>query len=197
MLRTLFRANSWPTSSDDDPIAGWVYEDYNKHFLAAREDTYGAGFSLVRDLLLCFCRRVAHGGISFELHCVDAAHIGARMGDRKYDRIEISNICDNDYMKSRPCLCTFAPLLKSKADNPHATLLFYFMNFGREIQRVAGTSDPTANALFAAAYDRVQSFFQPDTSALRTRVEENVFDQLEQLLYGHFMDRTYFFGTYR
>lgn len=87
--RTLFRANSWPTSSDDDPIEGWVYEDYNKHFLAAREDTYGAGFSLVRDLLSCFCRRVAHGGISFELHCVDAAHIGARMGDRKYDRIEV------------------------------------------------------------------------------------------------------------
>ena len=66
------------------------------------------------------------------LYCLDATELPSvleiRLQQSAFDRIEVSNIADDDYIGLEASLSTFGPLLKSPTSNPHATLITLFMN---------------------------------------------------------------------
>ena len=56
----------------------------------------------------------------------------------KFDRIDVSNISDENYLGLKKCLALSAPLLKQ--ENPHAKLITTLMNWiaGTEFAEIGG-----------------------------------------------------------
>ncbi|TGO85026.1 hypothetical protein BPOR_0439g00050 [Botrytis porri] len=78
-------------------------------------------------------RRIENLKIRFQLFELDAVDLPGILKERGiakdyFDRIEVSNIGDRGYIGPRKLLMTFAPYLKRKSQNPHATLLALFLN---------------------------------------------------------------------
>ncbi|KAI8935049.1 hypothetical protein NX059_008713 [Plenodomus lindquistii] len=105
--------------------------------LAAKADEIGAIFFHIRELLFKFCDRLKRSKISFRLFCMDARDLGGYLDDMKFDRIEVSNICDRGFVGPHTCLRVFSQLLKSTSQNPKATLLMLFINAAMETDNIA------------------------------------------------------------
>ncbi|KNG52716.1 mynd finger family protein [Stemphylium lycopersici] len=84
--------------------------------------------------------------ISFRLFAVDATKLPDYLGDTQFDRIEVSNICDRGYVGVDRTLQTFSPMLKSRTENPHATLLMLFLNAVREEESFLSSDSKTKTA---------------------------------------------------
>ncbi|KAH6637693.1 hypothetical protein C7974DRAFT_450688 [Boeremia exigua] len=95
---TFFQTRDWPMTDSASPRDEWSHADHSKHTLTAKAATFGAIFSMLRDLLFKFGERVQDTSISFELSCTSALNITGHNGTRRFDRIEISNICDRGYV---------------------------------------------------------------------------------------------------
>ncbi|KAF1946434.1 hypothetical protein EJ02DRAFT_418542 [Clathrospora elynae] len=126
--------NKWPMKDSSTPRDGWHHSEYMKYAPAAKEDEHGAVFFYVRSLLLKFCSRIRNLNISIQLSSVNAQNLGRYVRNLKFDRIEISNICDHGYLGPHECLQIFSSLLKSRSANPKATLLVLFMNAAPETE---------------------------------------------------------------
>ncbi|KAF1994316.1 hypothetical protein P154DRAFT_586027 [Amniculicola lignicola CBS 123094] len=125
---TLFRDwNMWPMADSADPLGGWCYKEYIQHATIARNDVYGSLFFFLRDQLLRFCIRLKQVNIAFRFLNCDARDLCLHCHFR-FDRIEVSNICDRSYIGVKATLTAFSPLLKNKSENTNATLLLLFMN---------------------------------------------------------------------
>lgn len=133
---TLFPSNDWSMKDNASPRDGWLFHEYMKDVPAAKADEFGAIFFHVRGLLLKFCNQLRSSNISFRLFHMDARDIGRYLGEMRFDRIEISNICDRGYIGPHTCLEIFSLLLKSSSQNPKATLLMLFINAAMETDQI-------------------------------------------------------------
>ncbi|KAF1362388.1 hypothetical protein EJ07DRAFT_174795 [Lizonia empirigonia] len=170
---TLFQTHDWPMMDNASPRDGWSNVEHSKHSLVAKADAFGAVFALLRDLLLKFCERVTKFKISFDLYCVNAMEIASHVGAMRFDRIEISNICDRFYVGPQLSLKVFSPLLKDKAANPKATLLMLFLNAVKEIE--FNSSDAVKMINKRSALTRVRKYLPMDTSSSLTNIDDPYF----------------------
>ncbi|KAF2129720.1 hypothetical protein P153DRAFT_430843 [Dothidotthia symphoricarpi CBS 119687] len=162
---TFFQTSDWPMKDSASPRQGWLYSDYVQYAPAATADEFGALFFYVRKLLLDFCHRVHKIDVSFELFHVNAQSLPSYIGYSKFDRIEISNMCDMGYLGPRICLETFSDLLKPKSQNPKATLLMLFLNAAAETE-YNNRSPGSVKADMATAMMRLEKYMPLDRSRL-------------------------------
>ncbi|KAF7958784.1 hypothetical protein EAE96_002317 [Botrytis aclada] len=131
---TLFQSTEfWPIMDSADPLEGWPLNEHLSKPSPARNDIYGSLYFYLQDQLQSFCKRIENLKIRFQLFELDAVDLpdilkGRGIGKDYFDRIEVSNIGDRAYIGPRKLLMTFAPCLKRKSHNPHATLLALFLN---------------------------------------------------------------------
>jgi hypothetical protein len=104
---------------------------------AQPEDIYGCLYFYLSDQLRLFAERIQRFPISFKVLCFDASILSRTILDNelisygipasiRFDRIEVSNIMDDNYVGIDGVLTAWAPLL---AENRCATILGYFMNW--------------------------------------------------------------------
>ena len=104
---------------------------------AQPEDVYGCLYFFLSAQLRTFRRRIQKQPIHFKFFVMDARKLAAGIQDGsfshmdlpptvRFDRIDVSNIMDANYVGVQDVLTQWAPLLKK---GKHATLLGYFMNW--------------------------------------------------------------------
>ncbi|KAI1420169.1 hypothetical protein F5Y12DRAFT_788466 [Xylaria sp. FL1777] len=143
-------SNDWPMMDSADPTSGWSH----KAFLAtkagpAKQDVYGQLHHYLKRLFADFHQHLRSKPVSFELHHVDAKDLGERLAGRKFDRIDVSNICDMVYLGIGATLATFGPLLPDPLTNAHATLLTAFLNAVPEAKMMFRMMNPFAADIIA------------------------------------------------
>lgn len=122
-----------------DLIALLIYIDSIPAVLAAgkkhaalRGDLYGNLYFYLSEQLTAFAERIAKLDITFHIFCKDASdlsrqiHNGIIPSPRKFDRVEVSNIMDHNYLGIPVVVADWGSLLKR---SQYATLLGYFMNW--------------------------------------------------------------------
>ncbi|KJX98201.1 hypothetical protein TI39_contig428g00014 [Zymoseptoria brevis] len=119
----------WPLNDDADPLSGWdLREVMSVHSGPAVDDVYGKLHTHVRSTLSQFRRRLMTHTFAFSFTNIDAKELPAALKHQHFDRIETSNIADVGYLGIARVLDKLGPLLRPHAENPHATLLAFFMN---------------------------------------------------------------------
>ncbi|KAL2815217.1 hypothetical protein BDW59DRAFT_166890 [Aspergillus cavernicola] len=124
-----FAPDEWPIDDDADPLKGWP----SKGVAAAdngpaKADIYGKLFRHIRGTLRAFHTRLRKSEFSFDLYHCDATALADRLPPDPFDRIEVSNIADNNWLGIKETLGITLPLLRTPAQNPHATLITLFMS---------------------------------------------------------------------
>ncbi|KAF2827525.1 hypothetical protein CC86DRAFT_440031 [Ophiobolus disseminans] len=164
---TLFQNKVWPMKDSLAPRDGWSQNDYLGFASGAKADEYGALFIYLHDLLTKFCTRLRNVNVSFQLHCVNAQELDQCVGSIQFDRIEMANICDRGYLGPQKYLKIFSQRLKSRSDNPHATILMLFFNAAVETEKMAETSDvKTFRANLSVAMQRLTKYMPLDQAKL-------------------------------
>ncbi|RAQ98724.1 mynd finger family protein [Stemphylium lycopersici] len=108
--------------------------------------------------------RLRSSNISFQLFNMDARDIGRYLDDMKFDRIEISNICDRGFVGPHTCLQVFSQLLKSISQNPKATLLMLFINAAIETDNTANPQGDVHSMV--SAMKRLENYIPFDKSRM-------------------------------
>ncbi|KAL4953336.1 hypothetical protein BDW69DRAFT_194896 [Aspergillus filifer] len=103
-----------------NPLNGWSSE--------ATSDIYGKLFFYLRETLHKFIDRLRGSKVSFKLFRLDVEDLTDALKKDSFNRIEVSNICDVNYMNIHRTLLFMVPFLQLPADNPHATSVTLFMN---------------------------------------------------------------------
>ncbi|KDQ54024.1 hypothetical protein JAAARDRAFT_38617 [Jaapia argillacea MUCL 33604] len=121
-----------------DPLDSWDIREVMKAGRihgAHPSDVYGCLYFYLSDQLRKFARRLRQFRVSFLLFNRDARELSRQVGanvlsklniPRSFDRIDVSNILDTEYVGISGVLSSWGPLLK---DTKHATMLGYFMNW--------------------------------------------------------------------
>ncbi|KAJ5041979.1 hypothetical protein J3E74DRAFT_448661 [Bipolaris maydis] len=135
---TLFFKNDWLMNDDASPRGGWLFGEYMEDAPAAKADEFGAIFFHIRGLLRPY------------------------LGDMKFDRIEISNVCDRGYVGPHTCLQLFSQLLKPISQNPNATLLMLFINAAVEVDHEVNPQGDLQS--LAPAMERLKEYIPFDKS---------------------------------
>ncbi|KAL8375616.1 hypothetical protein RB595_006946 [Gaeumannomyces hyphopodioides] len=127
---TLFHGKDvWPMMDSADPFAGWSLPSVlDSQKGPARQDAYGALYEYVFDRGREFHGQLASRNVSFELYCTDARLLKSLIPNKKFDRIETSNICDAGHMGIESTLDTLGPMLKDSHVNEKATIVTLFVN---------------------------------------------------------------------
>ncbi|KAJ5063441.1 hypothetical protein J3E72DRAFT_413919, partial [Bipolaris maydis] len=154
--------NDWLMNDDASPRGGWLFGEYMEDAPAAKADEFGAIFFHIRGLLRRFCSRLRSSNISFRLFNMGAQDIGPYLGDMKFDRIEISNVCDRGYVGPHTCLQLFSQLLKPISQNPNATLLMLFINAAVEVDHEVNPQGDLQS--LAPAMERLKEYIPFDKS---------------------------------
>ena len=100
-------------------------------------DLYGSLYFYLRDQLCSFSERLRTFKISFHVFDLDASELARRIkrddlhgqgipNTIRFDRIDVSNIIDYEYLGIPKVLSDWGPLI---AKTQHATLIAYFMNW--------------------------------------------------------------------
>ncbi|KAF2026004.1 hypothetical protein EK21DRAFT_75066 [Setomelanomma holmii] len=199
---TLFRNGSWPMKDNASPRGGWDYSEYIKFAPSAKADEFGAMFFYLRDLLSKFCNRIRGVQVSFYLFCDNAQELEEYVGDMKFDRIEMANICDRGYLGPHKCLQLFSQLLKPNSENPHATLLMLFLNAAKEEEHILQSSDTKiGQANLLAAMQHLVKYMpmeQARAAKLRNSDERQRSPDFISLISccDHFKDWDFHFGKF-
>ncbi|KAI9689028.1 MAG: hypothetical protein M1822_000765 [Bathelium mastoideum] len=135
---TFFKGmDDWPMKDSANPLEGWSLGDHVGKWGNATNDIYGSLYFHVRKHLVAFCMRIRSGTkIRFSVLNEDALRLpelsSETSPDRgtvvRFDRIECANIADERWLGIECTLNTFAPMLKSRTENKHATLITLFIN---------------------------------------------------------------------
>ncbi|KAI0111207.1 hypothetical protein GGR51DRAFT_569241 [Nemania sp. FL0031] len=127
---TLFVSpNEWPMMDGADPTAGWSMRALAEFDAGpATNDVYGKLYFYLKDLFASFHRRIRYSPIIFELLHVDARVLPTSLAGRRFDRVDVGNICDMAYLGIDTTLETFGSLLQPPSVNSHATLITLFLN---------------------------------------------------------------------
>ncbi|KAF9239784.1 hypothetical protein BU15DRAFT_46298 [Melanogaster broomeanus] len=130
----------WLQTDYADPLGSWdldkVFQSGIAHGAKA-EDIYGCLYFFLSDQLRTFARRIRELRISFHVFNSDASALAEAIVQGtfsaygipptvRFDRIDVSNIMDLNYVGMRLVLNLWGPLL-TKSDN--AALTGYFMNW--------------------------------------------------------------------
>ncbi|RXW13619.1 hypothetical protein EST38_g12235 [Candolleomyces aberdarensis] len=130
----------WLQTDYADPLSGWNTEEViqsGKAHGAQAEDIYGCLYFFVLTHLRTLAQRIRKLPISFKLFSVEACALSkeikkdtfTEMGitsNTTFDRIEVSNILDVNYVGVRGVLTAWSPLL---GQDKHAAIVGYFMNW--------------------------------------------------------------------
>ncbi|KAG5769953.1 hypothetical protein H9Q73_013382 [Fusarium xylarioides] len=117
----------WPMLDWSDPLYGWSMKEVDETENGpATFDIYGKLLTYLRSVLRTFMSHMKNTEISLKLLNVEATELTSQLEWGSFDRIEVSNICDNIHLGTRRTVLHMAPLLRSSADNPHATLITLF-----------------------------------------------------------------------
>ena len=108
-----------------------------KAYGAQAEDIYGCFYFFLSQELRTFSRRLRQFQIAFKVYCAEACQLSLSIQDNilsehglpasiRFDRIEVSNILDANYIGMRAVLTHWEPLL---VDTGSAAIVGYFMNW--------------------------------------------------------------------
>ncbi|RXW22376.1 hypothetical protein EST38_g3502 [Candolleomyces aberdarensis] len=123
-----------------DPLEGWDISAViaaGKAHGARPEDIYGCIYFYLTEQLRMFAKRLRELSISFKLYSTEACGLAQAIKSGRlteldlpptvrFNRIEVSNILDAQYVGMDAVLTTWGPLL---SDNPFATIVGYFLNW--------------------------------------------------------------------
>ncbi|RAH49614.1 uncharacterized protein BO95DRAFT_450149 [Aspergillus brunneoviolaceus CBS 621.78] len=125
---TLFQYRGvWPPMARANPLSGWPLRDVlETRSGPATADVYGKLFRYLHNTLAPFVERLSSTKIVFQFHQTTAAHLVEGLDRGSFDRIELSNLADNNHMGAYHTLSTMIPLLRPPQQNPHATLITLF-----------------------------------------------------------------------
>ena len=118
---------------------------------AVRADLYGCLYFYLSDLLREFADRLGRFRVSFRMFQSDAGELSKTMqsgalspygvpATTRFDRIDVSNIIDIEYMGILRVLSDWGPLLSSDT-NKHASLVGYSMNWAAHQQGAKAEQD--------------------------------------------------------
>lgn len=127
----------------------------------AVNDLYGKLFVYIHGRFVAFANRLA-GGIdaTFEMYNLDVVDLPGCLGDRKFARVEVSNLADDQFLGPIRTLACLAPLLQRRGDNPHATLIILHMNAVHETWKKSAL-DLVSNAATAKKNWKLVTAFVP------------------------------------
>ena len=121
-----------------------------KRHSAQPEDVYGCLYFFLSDKLRLFSQRIRQLSMSFRVFTLDARELPQLIqsgtfaptgleSTARFDRIEVSNILDPNYVGLKATLRAWAPLLSRQR---YATVVGYFMNWFvlQKDGRIAGAS---------------------------------------------------------
>ncbi|EKM51316.1 uncharacterized protein PHACADRAFT_151996 [Phanerochaete carnosa HHB-10118-sp] len=143
----------WLQSDGANPLNCWNIEEViesGKAHGTTREDLYGCLYYHVASQLQTFAERLAHMNISIKIANTDTIDLATsiRRGDlvrigipeeMRFDRIDVSNLVDQDYLGIPSILDAWGGFLKRRDD---ATIVGHFMNWpGREPGAEPGKED--------------------------------------------------------
>ncbi|EJT69198.1 hypothetical protein GGTG_13307 [Gaeumannomyces tritici R3-111a-1] len=142
-IESTLDADVWPMMDSSDPLSGWSLPDVlDSQRGPARKDAYGALYEYIFNRGREFHGQLAFRKISFELCCTDVRLLKDMIPNKKFDRIEASNICDTGYLGIESTLDAVSPMLKTPEVNDKATILMVFLNAVEEVVISLGpTSD--------------------------------------------------------
>ncbi|PYI28678.1 hypothetical protein BP00DRAFT_480748 [Aspergillus indologenus CBS 114.80] len=125
---TLFQYKGiWPLMVRANPLRGWSLKDVLETPSGpATADLYGKLFCYLRKTLTLFVERLSSTRIAFQFHHTTASYLVEGLDEGSFDRIELSNLADNNYMGAYHTLSTMVPVLRTPQQNPHATLITLF-----------------------------------------------------------------------
>jgi hypothetical protein len=97
-----------------------------------------------RKLVTDFCRVLPLLKLRFHQYSVDARDLPATLKlnhmNQTFDRIDVSNIADHIHLDIKATLAIVGPMLKSRSENPYATLLTYLMCCSRFVDNLPDQS---------------------------------------------------------
>lgn len=127
---------------------------------AQPEDIYGCLYFLLSDELTAFHQRIRKFPITFRMFDLEATKLADAIqadllsdvglpASTRFDRIEVSNILDFNYIGMEKTLTHISPLLSHTS---HATIVGYFMNWF--IQQKDGRAGQAGGAVMRRATER-------------------------------------------
>ncbi|KAK4066642.1 hypothetical protein Trihar35433_7069 [Trichoderma harzianum] len=128
------------------PLAAWGVLDVNKTPWAAENDLYGKLYCFLRGVVGNCLHWLGPNEIGLCFHNVPIRTLPSRLAKREYDRIEyflatqVSNVCGREELSIRDTFQLFSGHLKDPADNPHATLMTWFVNAAKEPKDARGNA---------------------------------------------------------
>lgn len=145
---------TWLQNDLANPLHSWdplAVVEAGKAHGAVRADLYGCLYFYLSDLLREFADRLGRFRISFRMFQSDAGELSKTMQSgalspyglpetTRFDRIDVSNIIDIEYMGILRVLSDWGPLLNSDA-NKHASLIGYSMNWAAHQQGAKAEQD--------------------------------------------------------
>ncbi|KAI3337490.1 hypothetical protein HD806DRAFT_543118 [Xylariaceae sp. AK1471] len=136
---TMFHSSQeWPMMDNADPPAGWPVKSFLGFDIGpAKNDVYGKLYHYLKHLFADFHGRLRSLPVAFDLLHVDARFLPKSLAERRFDRIDVGNICDMAYLGIDETLKTFGALLQPPSVNPHATLITLFLNAVTEMIMMA------------------------------------------------------------
>ncbi|KAL6815499.1 hypothetical protein GGI42DRAFT_362844 [Trichoderma sp. SZMC 28013] len=114
------------------PLAAWGVLDVNKTPWVAENDLYGKLYCFLRGVIGNFLDCLGQNRMTLSLVNVSVQALPHHLGSRKYDRIEVSNVCGREELSIRDTFQLFSGHLVDPTDNPHATLMTWFVNGAKE-----------------------------------------------------------------
>ena len=205
--RTLFDAETseWLQQDSADPTDSWPIEavqSSGSNHGVPKEDWYGRLYFYIRDKLEQFCQKIASGKM-FRLHlyCMNATdlpfYLSKNVEKVAFDRIEVANIVDMPYLGLDITLQTCGPLLRTAAENPHATLIALFMNAVYHAEKDLG--DTYIKDSMQLAMKKVVQFLpvkeipinRTSAAMVRMMLAKDIFRDLDHL-FTHYMKLTDF-----
>ncbi|KAH8089940.1 hypothetical protein BXZ70DRAFT_899118 [Cristinia sonorae] len=130
----------WLQDDLADPLESWNVADVlaaGQKYGVPRADLYGCLYFYLRDQLRSFAERLRTFDVSFHIFNFDASDLATRITSNslsdhgippsiRFDRIDVSNIVDFEYLGIPRVLSDWEPFLALTKD---ATLIAYFMNW--------------------------------------------------------------------
>ena len=125
----------WVIPDSADPLQGWNVLEVFKYAKSLRwpaNDIYGHLYAFVRKKLEQAVNTLERLSVRIELHNEDAVKLCKQFAQagRHFDRIETSNLADQEYVGLEQMLKMAAPLLN--AENPKNTLIVLLKNWFRQ-----------------------------------------------------------------
>ena len=119
-----------------------------------KNDLYGRLYFYIVDKMKSLVKLIKSGKLKFIMYKMNAIDLMPKLQKEgiKFDRIDVSNISDENYVGLKKCLALSAPLLKKQ--NLHAKLITTLMNWiaGTEFSVIAGSN----STLISKAYKNKQ-----------------------------------------